>query len=160
MVTAAASWWAHRMLQASKTGVWSGTYEITLDGRPLTTWTPRTWRSGGSFDLDGRRFEVHNNLWGGRFDLSTEDGEQVAAADRVGRTRWNVQADGHRYEFERASVWSGEQSLLDAGGQRVGSIRRVSPWRSDTEADLPGVPVLVQVFALIVVFATWESQSA
>jgi hypothetical protein len=58
-----------------------------------------------------------------------------------------------------ASAWSGEQSLLDGGGHRVGSIRRVSPWRADTEADLPGVPLLVQVFALIVVLATWEAQS-
>jgi hypothetical protein len=145
------------MLHASKTSVWRGPYEITLDGRPLTTWTPRTWRSGGSFDLDGRHFEVHNNVWGGTSDVSAEDGEQVAAADRVGRRRWNVQADGHRYEFERVSGWSGEQALLDGGGQRVGSIRRVRPFRADTEADLPGVPLLVQVFALIVVLAEWES---
>lgn len=148
------------MLQGSKTGVWSGTYEITLDGRPLTTWTRRPVWTGGSFNLDGRRFDVHSNVWGGRFDLSAEDGQQVAAADRVGRKRWNVQADGHRYEFERVSAWSGEQSLLDGGGQQVGSIRRVSPWRAAAAADLPGVPLLVQVFALVVVLATWEAQSA
>jgi hypothetical protein len=148
------------MLQGRRTGVWLGSYEITLDGRPLTTWTPRTMRTGGSFDLDGRRFDVHSNLWGGRFGLSVEHGEQVAAADRVGRKRWSVQAEGHRYEFERVSAWSGERSLLDSGGQQVGSIRRVSPWRAAAAADLPGVPLLVQVFALVVVLATWEARSA
>jgi hypothetical protein len=158
-VTDAASWWLVACWRRARQASGGDPYEITLDGRPLTTWTSRTWWSGGSFDLDGRRFEVHNNVWGDRFDVSAsaEDGEQVAAADRVGRRRWNVQADGHRYEFERVSGWSGEQALLDGGGQRVGSIRRVRPFRPDAEADLPGVPLLVQVFALIVVLETWES---
>jgi hypothetical protein len=160
MVTDAASWWARRMLQANKTGVWSGTYEITLDGRPLTTWTRLAMGTGGSFDLDGRRFEVHIDHWSGCFSLSTEDGEQVATTGRVGHTRWNMQADGHRYEFERTSAWSDEQALLDGDGQRVGSIRRVSPWRADAEVDLPGVPLHVQVFALVAVLATWEAQWA
>lgn len=148
------------MLHARRTGVWRGSYEITADDRPVTTWTPRAVRSGGTFDLDGQHFDVHGGLWGGRFELVTKDGEPVAAAERVGRKRWSVQADDRRFDFVRASVWSGEQALLDVAGRQVGSIRRASRWRSDAAADLPGMPLPVQVFALVAVLTTWEAQAA
>jgi hypothetical protein len=44
------------------------------------------------FELDGRRYEVRGHAMGGRFDLIRPDGEPVAAALRVGRKRWTVQA--------------------------------------------------------------------
>jgi hypothetical protein len=148
------------MLQARKPSSWRGIYEITLDGRPLTTWTPRGWRLGGAFDLDGQRFEVRADIWGRRYGMTANNGEQVATADRVGRKRWSVQADGHRYEFVRASAWTGEQALLGADGRHVGTVRRVSVWRGDAIADLPGLPLPVQVFALVAVLTVWDAQSA
>lgn len=147
------------MLHARKTSFWKGHYEITVDGHPITTWTGRTWTSGGTFTLDGHRFDVAANMWGRRYGMSSEDGKRLASADRVGRKRWTVEADGRSYQFTRGSFWSGDQVLLD-GDREVGSVRRVSRWRGDAEADLPGLSLPVQVFALAVVLTMWEAQAA
>ena len=50
--------------------------------------------------------------------------------------------------------------LQDASVRQVGSVRRPSMWRSDVQADLPGLPPEVQVFALVVVPTMWEQQDA
>jgi hypothetical protein len=83
-----------------------------------------------------------------------EDGTPVATADLVGRKRWTVEAGNHRYEFQRASIWRREQELRP-GGERVGSVRRPSLWRTDVVADLPGLPLPVQIFALAVILTGW-----
>jgi hypothetical protein len=41
----------------------------------------------------------------------------------------------------------------------VGSVRRNSIWRSDAVADLPGLPLTVEVFVLAVVLAMWDSEA-
>lgn len=149
------------MLQARKISIWKGDYEITVDGKPVTTWTSRTWKTGGSFDLDGRRYEVGGGVWGSRYGMATKDGQRVASADRVGRKRWSVSgADGHTYEFTRGSFWGGDQLLLDDAGREVGAVRRIGRWRGDTEADLPGLPLPLQVFVLVVVLTLWEVQAS
>jgi hypothetical protein len=146
------------MLQARKVSVWKGAYEISVDGTPLTTWTSRTWKSGGSFPLDGAHYEVGANVWGSQYGMSTADGKRVASADRVGRKRWTVDADGRIFTFGRASAWRSDQLLLD-GDREVGSVRRTN-WRGDAEADLPGLSLPAQVFALAVVLSMWEAQAA
>lgn len=115
---------------------------------------------GGSFDLDGHVYSVRANMWGSTYGMARDDGTPVATARHVGRKRWTVEAGDQTYEFQRASLWRTEQELR-SGGQRVGSVRRTSRWRSDATADLPELPLAVQVFVLAVVLTMWnESDNA
>lgn len=147
------------MLQARKVNVWRNRYELASDGQPLTTWDRRTWRSGGTFELAGRRYHVRGNVWATRFEMTDEFGMNLAAADRVGRKRWTVEASGRSYQFQRASLWRSEQMLV-TDGRPVGSVRRASAWRGDAVAELPGLPLPVQVFVLVVVLTMWDSSDA
>lgn len=147
------------MLEARKTSAWRSRYEISVDGRTTVTWDSSFWKSGGSFELDGRQYQVRGNAWGSRFSMVDAAGASIASADRVGRKRWTVQAAGQTYHFQRASVWSSEQEL-HAGGRRVGFVKRTSFWRGDIAADLPGLSPPVQIFVLGVVITMWNQQAA
>lgn len=147
------------MLQARRVGFFRSDYEITVDGRLVTRWASRTWRTGGTFELDGARYEVGANFLGSRYVMADEHGKHIAAADRVGRKQWTVTAGDTVYEFSRDSAWRRDQALI-RGGVVVGSVRRPSAWRSDAEADLPGLPLAVQLFVLVVVLTMWEAQDS
>src|SRR4051812_2928181 len=147
------------MVEARKVSLWHNRYELTADGERLATWEGRSWRSGGTFDLAGRRYDVRSNAWGSRFEMTDQVGMVAATAERVGRRQWTVEANGRSYEFRRASMWRSEQILV-ADGRPVGSIRRVNMWRGDAVADLPGLPPPVQVFVLAVVLSMWDAQAA
>lgn len=147
------------MLLAKKPSIWKNHYEISADGRPVTMWDPSWWKSGGTFRLAGRLYEVSGNVWGTKYTMATEGGTVVASAERVGRKRWTVTAEGKTYEFQRTSVFRHEEEL-HVDGRRVGSINRPSMWSSDTVVDLPGLPVQTQVFVLAVVLTKWASAAA
>jgi hypothetical protein len=103
------------MLEARRVSLWRNRYEIVSDGQPLAMWDGRVWRNGGTFNVAGRRYEVKSNVWGTRFDMTDEAGMIIATADRVGRKRWTVEANGRTYRFQRASWWRSEQSLVADG---------------------------------------------
>lgn len=147
------------MLEARKASFWRGRYEIVVDGRMVATWDGAFWRSGGEFELQRQRYRVRGNAWGNRFNMIGPDERTVASADRVGRKRWTVQAGGQTYHFQRASPFSSTQEL-HAGGRRVGSVERTSLWRGNATADLPGLPLPVQIFVVGVVIAMWDQQAA
>ncbi|GAA0804672.1 hypothetical protein [Spirilliplanes yamanashiensis] len=146
------------MLTAEKPTMWRSRYDITNDGGRVARWEPSWWRSGGAFELDGQRYQVHGNALGSRFELIDRTGRQLASARRVGRKRWTVRSGDRTYEFRRASMWRGDQELL-LGDQAVGSVRRSSVWRGSAVADLPGMPEPVQVFVLCVVLAMWDAET-
>lgn len=147
------------MLHAKKIGFWKSRYEITDNGQVLAIWEPSVWKTGGTFELDGRRYDIRGNLWGNKYGMVAADGTPVASADRVGRKRWTVDAGGRILEFQRASIWRQEQLLL-ADGRQIGSVKPTSRWRGDATADLPGLPLPVQLFVLAVVLTMWAQQSA
>ncbi|WP_234361592.1 hypothetical protein [Plantactinospora sp. BB1] len=147
------------MLKARRVSAWRSRYEISVGDRVVTTWDDAFWRSGGDFELDGQRYQVRGNAWGTRYTLLDGAGGAVASADRVGRKRWTVEAAGQTYQFQRASLFGTEQEL-HAGGRRVGSVKRISFWRGDVAADLPGLPLPVQVFVVGVVITMWNQQAA
>ena len=131
----------------TRIGLWRTRYELSADGQPLGTWEGRAWRTGGTFDLAGRRYNVDGNLWASRFTMTDESGATVAEADRVGRKRWTVTAAGGRtYQFQRASIWRSEEQLI-VNEQPVGAVRRTSVWRGHAVADLPGLPLPLQVLS-------------
>jgi hypothetical protein len=148
------------MLQARRTRVWKNRYDISVDGQPLVTWDGSAWLTGGTLELEGRRYRVHTTLRGSTYSMQTEDGTEVASARRVGRKRWMIEADGTTYEFLRSSMWSQNQELLSAG-RPVGYVKRTSFWRNDAVAELPGLSLPAQLFALAVILTSWaRSQSA
>lgn len=142
-------------LQAAKASIWSNRYEISVDDRLVATWKNSAWRTGGTLELEGQRYSVRANLWGSTYGMAREDGTAVATADHVGRKRWSVQSGGRTYELQRASMWRQEQELR-SGDERVGWVRRTSMWRSGASAELPGLPLPVQVFVLVVVISMWD----
>src|SRR5690348_8059369 len=103
------------MLTAERMSVLRGRYRLVADGREVAVWEPSWWRTGGGFEVDGRRFQVRPNGWGGRYRLLDEAGSEVAVVERAGRKRWTVSADGRVYEFRRASLWGNQQELLSEG---------------------------------------------
>lgn len=135
------------MLTAESTGFWRNRYTLAEDGTPVTTWDPGWWASGGTFELGGRTYTVKSNTWGNRYTMLDDRGAVAAEAERVGRKNWRVLAGGRVYEFQRRSAWSNDQHLVD-GERRIGLIKRTSTWNSNLTADLPGLPLPVQVFVL------------
>jgi hypothetical protein len=146
-------------MEARKISAWKGHYVVTDGGREIATWDTSVWKSGGVFELDGRRFEVRSNGWGNKYTMTDESGAVVAAADRVGRRRWTVEADGQTYQFRRRSFWRSEEELL-LGDNAVGTVRRTSTWRSDVAVELPTLPRAVQLFVLGVVLSKWAAESS
>jgi hypothetical protein len=145
------------MLTAEKVSMWRGRYRILSDGREVAVWDPSWWRTGGDFDVDGSFFQVRANGWGTKYRMLDQAGNEVALVERAGRKRWSVQAGGRTYEFRRASFWGNQQELL-VDGARVGSMRRTSAWSGAIEADLPGMPLPLQIFVVGVQIAIWQSQ--
>ena len=145
------------MLHARRGGAFKRTYEITDDtGKQVAVWNPRTWRQAGRVELAGGGYEVETSGWTNRrATLIGADGAVLATADGVGRKRWVVQTPEATYEFERVSAWRADQALLHAG-QRVGILRRTGFWGNRAEADLPGLPLPVALFAFAVTLLLWE----
>lgn len=146
-------------MEAKKISVWGNRYRVTDHGREITTWDTSVWKNGGRFELDHHRFTVRGNAWGNRYTMLDASGAVAASALSVGRKRWTVEAAGQTYHFERTSMWGHEQELRVAG-TRAGSVRKDGVFRSGITADLPGLPLPVQVFVLGVIITMWESQAA
>jgi hypothetical protein len=147
------------MLEARGLGGWRDSYDLIADGQAVATWDPTFWRAGGNFYLAGRRYDVKSNVWGTRFEMIDEVGVIVGAADRVRRKRWTLEAGGRTYQFQRAS-WGRSEELFLADGRPAGSVRRVSAYESDVVADLPGLPLLLQIFVIVVLMTKWDAPAA
>ncbi|MDY7084219.1 MAG: hypothetical protein SYR96_03865 [Actinomycetota bacterium] len=146
-------------MEARKTSVWRNDYVVTDRGREIATWDKSTWKSGGVFTLEGRRYEVRSNAWGTKYTMTDDSDSVLASAERVGRKRWSVSSGGGMYHFRRKSMWSGEEELV-LGDTRVGSVRKTSFWGNTVEVELPGLPQPLQLFVLAVVLSKWAAESA
>ncbi|GIF04987.1 hypothetical protein Asi03nite_25250 [Actinoplanes siamensis] len=139
--------------------MWHGRYEIESDGRPVAVWDPSWWRGGGSVGINGQHFEVRANGWGTKYRMLDAAGTEIALVERAGRKHWTVQAGDRAYEFRRPSIFSSRQEML-TGGVPTGWLRRTSPWSGSIEADLPGLPLPLQVFVVGVQIALWQAAQA
>jgi hypothetical protein len=147
------------MLQATRVGLFSSAYDITLAGQLVTRWDKSMWRTGGSFTVGGQRYEVTGNVWGSTYTMKDQAGGVVATAANPNRRQWTVMVDGRDYEFRRRSWWRQHYDLI-VGGQATGFVRRPSAWRSTAVAELPTMPLAAQVFAIAVALAAWEAAAA
>ena len=146
-------------MEAHKISMWRSRYQVLDRGRDVTVWDSSMWRSGGAFQLDGQRYQVRSNAWGNKYMMTDDFGAVLAAADRVGRKRWTVEAGGATYHFRRKGFWGNEEELM-LGDHPAGSVRRTSWWRGDVAVDLPTLPLPVRVFVLGVVISMWDAQAA
>lgn len=147
------------MIEARKLSLWDGRYDFLEDGRWVATWERSLWGTGGTVALEGRRLRVRTNLLQGVSSMAEGVGPPIATAHHVSRKNWTIEAEGTTYHFRRASPWRQEEKLLDRG-QRLGAVRRTSVWRGDAAADLPGLPRVVEVFAIALALTRWESDAA
>lgn len=147
------------MLTASRSGVFSREYEFDIDGQVVTSFRTSWWGNGGTFSVEGHEYTVKSNAWGAKFGMAMADGTVVARAEKVGRKNWTVDAEGRTLHFRRTSMWTAEQALMD-GDREVGSIRKLSMWKSGAKAELPGLDPALQVFVVAVVITHWEASAA
>jgi hypothetical protein len=144
------------VLRASRAGLLSNRYHITRDDEALCTWKPSAFIGGGSFELGGHTYDVARGGWTGRrYRLRDETGSLVALADGVGRSAWTLETGGQVHEFERPSPWRRDQVLV-RDGEPVGIVRRTSAWFGEAEAELPGLPLEIQIFVLVSLLAVWD----
>ena len=147
------------MLRAEKDGVFKKSFRISADGREITTFDPNWWRAGGTFELDGHVYTVRGNMWGGKYGMVDERDTPIAAAAKVGRRQWTVEADGRVYRFRRTSFWTSEQALIQ-DDREVGRISKTSMWKLGAVAELPGLSLPLQVFVVAVVLTKWQQEQA
>ena len=154
------------MITASKPSMWRQHWDVARDGAVIARYEQSTFRQRGRFTLDGRDHLVKGLGIGTRYALyaarvdggeASDDAPSLAEASRLGRKEWSIEGGGLLLRFRRRSMWRPDQDLLDDTGAVVGGIRRAGRWSSAAEADLPGVPDPVAVFAVLVVVLTWEA---
>ncbi|MGH8877805.1 MAG: hypothetical protein ACRD0P_10745, partial [Stackebrandtia sp.] len=136
------------MLHAKRTKKLSRKYELTEDGSVVTTFSLRGGGTGAQFTLRGIDYRVRIHRFSGVYELLDGAGSTVASTDRVGRD-WNLTCSGRVVAFHQAAMMGRKYTMIDDNGAPAGAIRRIT--RSETTADLPGLDLLVQVFALVVV---------
>ena len=147
------------MITARRLRLWDGRYDLLEDERRVATWESTHWSTGGRVTLDGCSFTVRADLPGDRASLTAAGGRRLATAHGIGRRSWTIEADGTTYHFSRRAPWLHEETLSDRG-RRLGSVRRTNLWRGDAAADLPGIPRVVEVFAIAVALSRWAADAA
>jgi hypothetical protein len=148
-----------QVIEARKLRLWDGRYDLLEDGRWVGTWERSHWTTGGRIELAGRNLTVRANPLDGESSLTEAGGRRVATAHGLGRRHWTIESEGMTYHFSRVAPWRHEERLYDQG-RRLGSVRRTHLWRGDAAADLPGLPRVVEVFAVAVALTRWESDAA
>ncbi len=147
------------MIQARRLRRWDGRYDLLENDRRVATWDSAHWSTGGRVTLDGRSFTVRADLLGDLASLTEGGGHRVATAHGIGRRNWTIECEGTTYHFARGALWRREETLYDRG-RRMGSVKRTNLWRRDAAADLPGIPRVVEVFAIAMALTRWEADAA
>lgn len=136
------------MLHAKRIHLPSQEYELTEDGRALTTFSLR--RGGVQFTLHGVDYVVRAHRFSGVYEMLDGDGTVAATTDRVRRS-WHLTCSGRVVPFRRTAAADREYTMIGDDGEPAGTIRRTGHVHAEVTADLPGLELVLQVFALVVV---------
>ncbi|WP_405989968.1 hypothetical protein [Streptomyces sp. NBC_00986] len=139
------------MLHARRIHPPSQEYELTEDdGRAPTTFSLHRGRVGTRFTLRGVDYLVRTHRLSGVYELLDADGTPVATTDRVCRSR-HMTCSERVIPFQRTAMAGREYTMIGGDdGEPAGTIRRTGTVHSEATADLPGVALVPQVFALVV----------
>lgn len=147
------------MLQAKRTHLLTHDYELTEDDRALTTISLRKGRIGARFTLDGTDYRVRIHRFSGVYELLDGDETAIATTDRVCRN-WHLRCSRQVVPFRQTAAAGREITMIGDNGQPAGTIHRAGHRHSEVTADLPGLELRLQVFALVVVLLRRRRQRA
>ena len=131
-------------------------YDILADDQ-VVTHVATKWLRGGTFILADGAYAISDDGWGTAFTVTDPSGTQLATASDPSRRAWTVTTGSQTYAFDRRSRWRQHMDLV-AGGQAIGYIRRPN-LNAEATADLPTMPLTMQVFALALALLVWDSGS-
>ncbi len=147
---------------------WRSSFEVTEPStRNRFTLSPRGFREGWSFKLDGDRYELRRQHWSGGAFLLECNGRVLLRAHKPsafkrsfelkhGRERFTVAAGGM---WSRAYVLYQGSRVLDQDSRVLGRIERTSWWSQRAEADLPeDLPLVFRVFVVSLVLLMWRRE--
>ncbi|WP_328315574.1 hypothetical protein [Streptomyces sp. NBC_00388] len=138
------------MLHAKRIHLPSQEYELTEDGRALTTFSLHRGGVGAQFTLRGVDYIVRTHRFSGVYELLGAGGTVVATTGRVRRS-WNMTCSERVVSFRQTAAADREYTMMSDDGEPAGTIRRTGHVHSEATADLPGLELVLQVFALVVV---------
>jgi hypothetical protein len=147
------------MLEARRAGALTNRFTFTSDGRQVGHWEPHMFRGGGSLTVEGQQYQLKSGGFGTKLIMVNGAGATVATVERLGRSKWSITAGMQTFSFARRSIWSSDEELY-IDGRKSGSITRASVWRGDADASLDGVPVPIQVLAVVAVLTKWARASS
>ncbi|MFC1574881.1 hypothetical protein ACFL3Z_02255 [Gemmatimonadota bacterium] len=150
------------VLVAETTGWGSWTSRITQDGEDLTELRISTFRTKGSFELEGETYSVEPEGFWGHHAVLQKGATVIARAEKASltRRRFNITSAGHQLKLESRS-FSGREYVLLLGGQEVGWIRAEGLMKKRVTLEFPDeVPVFLQLFLTYLVLAQSKREAA
>lgn len=151
------------MLIAERRGFFRRRYEVRDDAAGAVAPVElvlSTWERRGEFVLDDVVHEIRlrRRFLMGHDGSLLAGGRELAHADGMGTADWTLQTDDRRYRFVRPHLFRRTQDMVEAG-ESVGSVRRTA-LTSGAEADLPLLPLRVQLFVVGALLLVWEEESS
>lgn len=147
------------MLRAKEVGLFTQRLEVSLDGRPLTVFRGSPDHDCVSrFELEDCTFVVRIEDWGDTLSLRADDGELLARLEGAYRRQWRVTTERWIYHFRHTMSFGLTTVELVHQDRLLGRIEPTGAANLRATVDLPGVPLLDQLFVLVVAYLVWRRQ--
>ncbi len=150
------------MLHAKPLSLFSASYRVFEDGRPVAVIRANRLREAGTFILEEAAYSVYREgVFFGRYVLEDEDGEVLATAEKPSlfARRFVVEHDGSTLVLRAASLFRRPFVLIE-DGEEIGSIHPERLFSRSALANLPeSLPLAVRCFLLWIVLLIWRRDS-
>ena len=148
------------MLTATPKGVFSKTFEIARDGRPVCQVKQRDLREKAEVVVGGTAFVMENQLIGSDFLLRSGGRLLARAEKRTLRRAFDVTLDPEgasprAYAFRVGGLLKSGRYDLSEAGRPVGSVTKATLGRSARATFPDDVPEAAQVFLLWIALMMW-----
>jgi hypothetical protein len=143
-----------------RTGWRRGPHEIDHGGVVVARWDWSPTARQGELAVAGRVVTATASGWTGRrWRFAEADGRPVAAAEDVGRARWDLGAADGVHRFENVRRWASQHQEHRIAGRAAGWVARTG-WAPRVEADLPALDPLLRLCAVVALAAVWEAEAS
>lgn len=150
------------ILEVEPTGWASWDALVKTDGAPIAELRISTWKSRGSFQLDGQDFTIEPSGFWLQNAVLMRGGSLIAKAEKPAllRRQFTVSSAGHRMVLESRS-WTGREYALLVGSVEVGRITREGFLGRRVTLRLPDdVPEVLQIFLAYIVICQSKREAA